>query len=89
MATTQGVLFTEPLYTETAVWCELSPGIDPNKWAAVCRHISTLTPRQFRQVQKKVFPNPDSLMSRLRRVFCFEEWEVSGVPLVCCGRIEK
>jgi len=85
MAASQGVLFWEPLYTETGVWCELTPGIDPAQWAGLCRHIGTLSSRQFRQAQKKVLPNPDSVMSRLRRIFCFEEWEVSGVPLVCWG----
>ncbi len=26
---TQPLLFSEPSYSETAVWCELSEGIDP------------------------------------------------------------
>ena len=45
MAASQGVLFSEPLYTETGVWCELAPGIDPAQWAGLCRHIGTLSPK--------------------------------------------
>lgn len=85
MSSSQGVLFSEPLYTETGVWCELSPGIDPAEWAALCRHLGTLTPQRFRQAKKKVYGNPDSMMNRLRRIFCFEDWETAGVPLVCWG----
>jgi hypothetical protein len=85
MAASQSVLFSEPLYTETGVWCELAPDIDPAQWAGLCRHIGTLSSYQFRRTQKKVLPNPDSIMTRLRRIFCFEELEVSDVPLVCLG----
>ena len=34
MAASQGVLFSEPLYTETGVWCEIGPCIDPAQWVA-------------------------------------------------------
>jgi hypothetical protein len=88
MSTSQGVLITEPLYTETGVWCELAPGIDPAEWGHLCRHIGTLTPKQFRKAQKKVYGNPDSLINRLRAMFCFEDWETAAVPLVCLGRLE-
>lgn len=89
MSSSQGVLFSEPLYTETGVWCELAPGIDPKEWAALCRQLGTLTPRQFRKAQKKVYGNPDSIANRLRQMFCFEDWETADVPLVCPGRLEK
>ncbi len=69
MSTSQSVLFAEPNYSETGVWCELSPGIDPAEWAHLCRHISRLTPKQFRNAQKKVYGSPDSLFNRLRRIF--------------------
>ena len=89
MSTSHGVLFAEPNYSETAVWCELSSGIDPAQWAHLCRRIGTMSPKQFRKVQKKVYGNPDSLFNRLRRIFCFEEWETAGMPLVCLGRLKK
>ena len=89
MSASQGVLFSEPMYTETGVWCELAPGIDPAQWAHLCRHIGTLTPKQLRKVQKKVCGSPDSLLNRLRGMFCFEPWETDGVPVVCWGRLGK
>jgi len=89
MSSSQGVLFSEPLYTETGVWCELVSGIDPMEWVALCRHLGTLTPRQFRKAQKKVYGNPDSIINRLRAMLQFEDWETAGVPLICCGRLEK
>jgi len=89
MSTSQGVLFTEPNYSETGLWCELSPGIDPAEWAHLCRHIGTLSPKQFRKVQKKVHGCPDSMLNRLRQMFRFEDWETDGVPVVCWGRMDK
>ena len=80
--TTQALLFSEPLYTETGVWCELSVGLDPVEWASVCRILGTLSPREFRRVKRKLLPNPDSLINRFKRLFSFEEWEVDGVPVV-------
>ena len=85
MAASQSVLFSEPSIAETGVWCELSPGIDPADWAGVCRVIGELNPDAFRRVKKTVFPNPDSLRNRFKRLFRFEPWQVSGVPLVCLG----
>ena len=81
----QALLFSEPLYTETGVWCELSNGLDPKEWASLCRYIGTLSPKEFRKVKKKIYPNPDSLWNRFKRVFSFEEWETAGVPIVCLG----
>ena len=85
MAVSQGILFSEPSIAETGVWCELSPGIDPAHWAGVCRFIGSLSPEAFHRVKKKVFPHPDSLSCRFKRIFSFEEWQVSGVPPVCLG----
>ena len=79
----QGLLFSEPLYTETGVWCELTDGLDPQEWASLCRYIGSLSPKQFRRVKKKIYPNSDSLWNRLKRAFSFEEWETAGVPLLC------
>jgi hypothetical protein len=89
MSASQGVLFSEPMYTETGVWCELAEGIDPAQWAHLCRHIGTFSPRKFRKTHKKVYGNPDSIINRLRQMFCFEECETDGVPVVCWGRLEK
>lgn len=85
MAASQSVLFSEPSIADTGVWCELSPGIDPAEWAGVCRALGELRPEAFHRVKTKLFPNPDSLRNRFRRMFCFEEWQVSGVPPVCLG----
>ena len=79
----QALLFSEPLYTETGVWCELSEGLDPKEWASLCRYIGNLSPKEFRGVKKRIYPNPDSLFNRLKRLFVFEQWETAGVPLVC------
>ena len=79
----QALLFSEPLYTETGVWCELSNGLDPKEWASLCRYLGTLSPEQFRRVRKKIYPDPDSLWNRFKRLFVFEEWETAGVPLLC------
>ena len=79
----QALLFSEPLYTETGVWCELSNGLDPKEWASLCRYIGSLSPKKFRRIKKKIDPNPDSLWNRFKRLFVFEEWETAGVPLLC------
>jgi len=44
---TQPLLFSEPSYSETAVWCELSEGIDPARWARICRAIGTMPQDAF------------------------------------------
>ena len=43
----QGFLFSEPAFSETAVWAELSAEIDPSQWASLCRRIGTMTGQQF------------------------------------------
>jgi len=52
----QGLLFSEPLIAETCVWCELSEGIDPAKWASLCRYIGILSLKEFECVRKKILP---------------------------------
>lgn len=103
----QGLLFSEPAYSETGVWCQLADGIDPGQWAGACRYLGSLTPDQFQQARKTLFPaktakkpsllshiqtfapftskNPDSLISRLKRVFSFNQAEVDHLPLVSIG----
>ena len=46
----QGLLFSEPSFSETGVWCSLSDGIDPAEWASLCRYIGNLGVREFREV---------------------------------------
>ena len=79
----QALLFSEPLYSETGVWCELHEGIDPAQWAFLCRSIGTLSPRQFDRAKKRVIKSPDSVVNRLKRIFSFEQCEVEHLPLVC------
>jgi hypothetical protein len=86
MAISQGILFSEPSIAETGVWCELNPGIDPAQWAYLCRYLGTRNPEEFQKLHSKILPNPDSVMSRLKRVFRFQEAEVVGVPVVCMGQ---
>jgi hypothetical protein len=89
MVLSQGILFSEPSIAETGVWCELNPGIDPAQWAYLCRYLGTRNPEEFQKLQDKIIPNPDSVMSRLKRVFRFQESEVVKVPVVCSGRVDQ
>lgn len=84
----QGVLFSEPSVAETAVWCNLNPGIDPSQWAYVCRHLGSLPSKEFKKACRKVFGNPGSLLRRLKRTFQFEDHETKGVPLLSLGKLE-
>ena len=81
----QGLLFSEPSIAETGVWCELSDGIDPAEWAHICRYIGKLTPHQFKSVKKKLLPNPDYLISRLKRLFYFNSGSLVGIPFLSVG----
>lgn len=85
MVSTQSVLFSEPAYSETGVWCELSGGIDPAEWAALCRTIGTLPLADFQRLKKKLTPHPDSLKNRFRRLFIFDQRQVADVPLLSFG----
>ena len=79
----QGLLFAEPAIAETGLWCELSDGIDPERWAKLCKYLGSLSPKQFKAAEKRIFRSPDSLKSRFKRVFCFDQAECYGLPLVC------
>jgi hypothetical protein len=89
MAISQGILFSEPSIAETGIWCELNPGIDPAQWAYLCRYLGTRDPKEFQELQDKILPDPDSVMSRLKRIFRFQQSEVVGVPVVCSGRLDQ
>ena len=81
----QGLLFSEPLFTETGVWCELNPDIEPEEWASLCRYIGNMGPKDFRKTQKEVYGSPDSLLSRLKRLFTFDGSSLVGIPIFSVG----
>ena len=83
----QGLLFSEPLYSETGVWCELAEGIDPVEWASLCRFIGNLSPRKFKVVRRKVVGSPDSLKNRVKRLFGGSYGSLEGVPLVSLDQV--
>jgi len=99
MNNTQPLLFDIPAIAETGVWCQLADGIDPAQWAGLCRQIGQLPPKRFAEVQDilnnrpkpPVMSNPNSLISRLKRVFCFNQAETAHLPLVSLGyaRVES
>ena len=84
----QGLLLAGPAIAETGLWCELSDGLGPARWAHLCRYLGNLTPDQFKKAEKRLFPDPDSLKNRLKRMFCFNQHECDGVPLICVGSLE-
>jgi hypothetical protein len=84
----QNLLFTEPLYTSTGLWCELAEGIDPARWAEMARRLGTLSPAQFKKAEKRLLPDPDSMRNRIKRLFAFDQAECANIPPVCCGRLE-
>ena len=81
----QGLLFSEPDIAETGVWCQLSEGVDPENWAYICRYMGRMSPNEFKRAQKRVFGNTDSVLSRLKRLFWFQQEEFEGVELVSFG----
>ncbi len=81
----QGVLFSEPNCSETAVWVELDEEIDPAEWAHLCRYIGKMSPKEFNKVKKKVYGNPDGLFRRFSGLFLFEQSEYRDFPLVQVG----
>lgn len=90
MNNTQPLLFDVPSIAETGVWCQLADGIDPAEWAGLCRQIGQLPPKRFTEIRdslsnrakSSIKRNPDSLISRLKRVFAFNQAEAAHLPLV-------
>ena len=80
----QALLFSEPSIAEACVWCELSEGIDPAEWAALCRHLGTLAAGEFGRVRKKILPEPDKIGTGTNRRLCRTDTLVR-VPLVSIG----
>lgn len=97
MNNTQPLLFNIPAIAETGVWCTLADGIDPAQWAGTCRKIGQLSPDRFAEVmdflskkdgtpsRPRFSAKPDSLFSRLKRVFCFNQADAAHLPLVSIG----
>jgi hypothetical protein len=93
MNNTQPLLFDIPSIAETGVWSTLNDGIDPAQWAGICREIGNLSPDRFAEVidflsnrpKAQVRRNPDSLISRFKRIFSFNQAEVAHLPLVSLG----
>lgn len=100
MNNTQPLLFDIPAIAETGVWCQLNDGIDPAQWAGICRRIGQLSPDRFAEIMDFLADRPqspkqrwnislqrnsDSLFSRLKRVFSFNQTEVSHLPLISIG----
>ena len=83
----QGLLFAEPAIAEIGLWCELADGIDPARWAHLCRYLGNLTPEQFKKVEKRLYDAPDSLKNRLKCLFDFEQAECEGLPFVYLGKL--
>jgi len=80
----QALLFSEPSIAETCVWCELSEGIDPAEWAALCRYLGTLGPEEFERVRMKIMPEPDRTGTRIKRLSCGTD-KLVRIPLVSIG----
>ena len=93
MNNTQPLLFDVPSIAETGVWCQLADGVDPAEWAGLCRQIGQLSPKSFAELREylsnrskpSIKHNPDSLFSRLKRIFSFNQAEVTHLPLVSLG----
>ena len=93
MNNTQPLLFDIPAIAETGVWCQLADGIDPAEWAGLCRKIGQMSPCRFEEVERYISDqprplrksSPDSLISRFKRVFSFNQAEVMHLPLVSLG----
>ena len=80
----RALLFSEPSIAETCVWCQLSEGIDPAEWAALCRYLGTLATEEFGRVRRKIMPEPDRIGTRMKRRLCRTDTLVR-VPLVSIG----
>jgi hypothetical protein len=77
----QSLLLSEPLYSQTSFCRDAAPSSPNNR---VC------SPDVHRDTPYEVqISDPDSLKSRFKRLFCFNQDECEGVPLVCWGRLEK
>ena len=63
--------------------------LDPARWAHLCRYLGNLTPKEFKRSEKRHYSDPDSLESRLKRLFYFDQAECKDLPLVHFGPLGK
>ena len=85
----QGLLFSEPSYSDTGVWCQLNQEIDPAQWARVCRHIGQMATEEFNELSMVLCGVDDdkpSLWGRLKAVFSVKIENNTGFPLVSLGQ---
>ena len=76
----QGLLFSEPSVAETGVWCTLSEGIDPAKWARLCRFIGTRTREEFDHIFDTTIAS-----SQIRKKHHYHFEKETPMPLVSIG----
>ena len=84
----QGLLFSEPSIAETGLWCKLEEGIDPSKWARVCRHIGSLNSAEFERISAMLMPKPapsSSIFTDLQRILRFKPENSTTLPIVSIG----
>ena len=82
----QGLLFSEPSIAETGVWCELEEGIDPAKWARVCRHVGSLRPDEFERISAMLMPRPQQVRNSIfKRLLGLKGEDNTGLPIVSIG----
>jgi len=76
----QGLLFSEPSVAETGIWCALSDGIDPAKWARLCRFLGTRSHDEFERICDTIMSIPQKRIKQ----HC-EPKRISPMPLVSIG----
>ena len=74
----QALLFSEPSYSETGVWCVLNEEMDPAEWAGLCRKLGGMTAGEFEKVKAM-------LVSYLEGRKVDEKVNEGRVPLVSFG----
>jgi hypothetical protein len=85
----QGILFSEPSCAETAVWCELSDGIDPAKWAYLCRHIGRLGIAEFENISAMLLmerkTKNSGVFSGFKRFLKLKIENLTDMPIISLG----
>ena len=59
-------IFSELSDSQTAVWCQLSPGIDPDQWAFICRCLGSLTPQEFSEISRRLQMSHEGVKKALK-----------------------
>jgi len=85
----QELLFSESSIAETGVWCTLSEGIDPSKWASLCRCIGNLETSEFERVSAMLQPEPKrkakGIIANLKGFIKSKVEDAASQPLVSIG----